>query len=66
MDICKKCGKRIKFIRRKGSDMLIVNSSPIFFIPDSHGRVFVDAKGQMRTGTIVSDGIKGYTLHDCN
>ena len=65
MDRCGKCGKEIRFIKRKGDKSLIVNKNSVYFIPDLSGdRYFINA-GVMRRGTVAADGLKGYTLHNC-
>ena len=65
MDICGRCGKEIRFIRRKGMKSLVVEKKTVFFVPDSYGEVQVISNGVMRRGTIVSDGLKGSILHNC-
>lgn len=62
---CSKCDKEIRFIKVKGSKSLVVNNSSVYFLPDDNGKVYVMSNGKMRTGQAASDGIIGFTLHDC-
>lgn len=65
MPLCSKCGKGIRFIKRTGAKALMVNDNPVYFIPNEDGIYYVQTNGTMRRGNVASDGIKGFTLHEC-
>lgn len=62
---CDRCGKEIRFIKRAGTKALVVNVTPVFFLPDDLGDIYVMTNGSTRRGTIAPDGIKGFILHSC-
>lgn len=43
----------------------MVNDNPVYFIPNEDGIYYVQTNGTMRRGNVASDGIKGFTLHEC-
>lgn len=65
MNRCDRCGKEVRFIRRKGMRAMVVEKRTVFFVPDSSGEVYVISNGVMRRGRITQDGLKGSILHSC-
>lgn len=65
MDICDRCGREIRFIRRKGKKAMVVEKRSVFFIPDSSGELYFIHDGVMRRGSFSQDGLKGSILHSC-
>lgn len=62
---CLQCGKEVRFIRRAGKKALIVNKTPLYFIPDLTEDMYFIHDGVLRRGRLASDGLTGYTLHNC-
>ena len=66
MTICKTCGAKIDFIRSPKGGKIPVAAHAGYYIPvDAGTAVFVTAKGEVRKGREVTDGIKGHLLHKC-
>lgn len=65
MDVCIKCGKEIRYIRRAGMKSLIVEKRTVFFVPDTSGDMYFIHGGVMRKGSFSPDGLKGSILHNC-
>lgn len=65
MDICNRCGKEIRFIRRAGKKAMVVEKKSVYFVPDTSGDMYFIHNGVMRRGSTSQDGLKGSILHSC-
>lgn len=65
MSQCYMCGREISFVRREGLKPLVVDPSPVYFVPDSNGEDNFIYNGVWRRGRIAQDGLKGFILHKC-
>lgn len=62
---CDKCGRAIRFMNGNKGKRLVVNPSPVRFVPDLTGGQYFIHAGALRRGTRAQDGLLGYTFHNC-